>query len=79
MIRDRPSTRKTVTIPANPVRFKGAKKGQTFTAGLSGVLDHIDVGNTSGGHMLPDSAPFVEIWTTTAGCDAAERCKRLSQ
>lgn len=44
-------------------------RAQTFTAGLSGVLDHVDLGNTSGTIWMPDfnGAPVVEIWSTTAG------------
>jgi hypothetical protein len=37
---------------------------QTFTAGLSGVLDHIDVG---GQPQMPDGPPTVEIRNTVAG------------
>jgi len=40
---------------------------QTFTAGLSGVLDHVDLGNTTAWGMVPNVAPVVEIWSTTAG------------
>ncbi|HQG47741.1 MAG TPA: hypothetical protein PK373_01525 [Sedimentisphaerales bacterium] len=42
-------------------------RGQTFTAGLSGLLHHVDIGNTGGSALPPESAPVVEIWTTTAG------------
>ncbi|MDI6450133.1 hypothetical protein [Anaerobaca lacustris] len=40
---------------------------QTFTAGMSGPLARIEIGNTSGGWWLPESPPVVEIWNTTAG------------
>jgi hypothetical protein len=42
-------------------------KAQTFTAGISGVLNYVEMGNTNGGWMLPDSAPIVQIRDTTAG------------
>lgn len=35
--------------------------GQTFTAGLSGVLDRVDIGNTFGMALLPAVAPIVQI------------------
>jgi hypothetical protein len=44
-------------------------RAQTFTAGISGLLDHIDLGNTPGsGLIVPvPSAPIVEIRDTVAG------------
>lgn len=42
-------------------------RAQTFTAGLSGLLDHIDIGNTIGVTWFPVSLPIVEIRDTTAG------------
>jgi hypothetical protein len=42
-------------------------RGQTFTAGLSGVLDHLEIGNTSSSAFLPNVAPIVQIRDTVAG------------
>lgn len=41
------------------------KLAQTFTAGLSGLLDHIEVG--TGFTVSPSSPPIVEITNTVAG------------
>jgi hypothetical protein len=41
-------------------------RAQTFTAGISGVLDHVEIGNTSGGWFLPETPPIVQIRDTTA-------------
>jgi hypothetical protein len=40
--------------------------GQTFTAGLSGLLDHVDIANTFGFAALPAVPPTVQIRDTVA-------------
>ena len=40
---------------------------QTFTAGESGLLDHLEIGNTFGMAVLPARTPIVEIRDTVAG------------
>lgn len=42
-------------------------RAQTFTAGVSGLLDHADLGNTCGPYMVPKSAPLVQIVDTVGG------------
>ncbi len=41
--------------------------GQTFIANFSGLLDHIDIGNTFGFTAMPASAPIMQIRDTVAG------------
>ena len=41
--------------------------GQTFTAGISGPLDHVEIGNTGGLVVLPAVPPIVQIRDTVAG------------
>jgi hypothetical protein len=41
-------------------------RGQTFMAGLSGVLDHVELGNTFDGWFLPETTPIVQIRDTAA-------------
>ncbi len=43
----------------------GLKLAQTFTAGLSGILDHIEL--YGGPWWMNSVAPVVEIWDTVAG------------
>ncbi len=45
----------------------GFEAGQTFTAGLSGLLDHIEIGGTNGIVATPDGPPVVQIRDTVAG------------
>ncbi len=54
----------SVVNPAWGVEYSRA---QTFTAGISGLLDHIDLGNTSDGGTTAPSVPIVEIRDTVAG------------
>jgi hypothetical protein len=42
-------------------------RAQTFTMGISGVLDHVEIGNTSDWWWLPETTPIVQIRDTTAG------------
>ncbi len=41
--------------------------GQTFTAGFTGWLEHVELGNTFGHAALPVAAPVVQIRDTVAG------------
>ena len=44
-----------------------AMMAQTFTAGLTGILDHIEIGNTTGIFYAPMAPPVVEIRDTQGG------------
>ncbi|MCL5281660.1 MAG: hypothetical protein M1376_17315 [Planctomycetes bacterium] len=41
------------------------KMAQTFKAGQTGILDHIDIGNLTGVGFSPAFKPVVQIWGTT--------------
>jgi hypothetical protein len=46
--------------------FDWVSVAQTFTAGLSGKLDHIEVGMVSGYMHFPTYPTYVEIWNTNS-------------